>query len=173
MRTMYFFLLCLLVGYADPATAQRKDKAVQDSLRHQQLQNMLALVQSNHFEVNMDRVYPPNGADLTRFNPEGSFTMKDSTAKGKLPYFGRAYSLTYGNSGGIEFDNTITARKIKIVEKKKNAFVHYEFSVPGENDVYRFNISIFPNGSCNFSINSNNRANISYSGRIEALPSKD
>lgn len=165
MKTSYFILLIFLIGCTSIATAQRKNKTERDSLSQQQFREMTALVAGNRFEINIDRVYPLNGSDLSRFNPEGTITVADSTAKGKLPYFGRAYTLPYGG-GGLEFDAQVKEREIKTVEKKRRTFILYKFSVAGKDDTYRFSIDIFPNGTCTVNVSSNNRRNISYSGRI-------
>lgn len=168
MKTFYLILLAFLIGSTGVTDAQRKNKTTQDSLSRLQFQKMMMLVESNRFQIDIDQVYPLNGSDLTRFNPEGTITVTDSIAKGKLPYFGRAYNLPYGG-GGIEFDNPVKDREIKAVEKKKKTSVFYKFSVSGKDDVYRFSIDIFPNGTCSVNLNSNNRRNISYSGKIKEL----
>lgn len=171
MKILHLLLLALLVGCTTIAAA--KDKSTKDSLQQQQFKNMLSLVESNRFQIQIDRVYPMKGFDVTKFNPEGTICLNDSIAKGKLPFFGRAYSLSYSpGEGGIKFDNFVTERRIKAIEKKKNSLIRYQFNVSGENDIYRFSMDIFPNGTCTISVNSNNRENISYSGKIEKLPTQ-
>lgn len=170
MKTQATILIALMLLLTGGLQAQRKNKAEQSAKIEQQFKDLQTLMNSNRFQVTIDRVYPMNGADLTRFNPTGTITVTDSTAKGKLPYFGRAYTLSYGEGGGIEFDNTIKGLQVKTIEKKKKNSVFYQFNVDGKNDVYRITIEAFPGGTCSVGINSNNRRNISYSGKIENLP---
>lgn len=170
MKTQLLLLIALMLLLTGSVQAQRKNKAIQDAKIEQQFKDLQALIRSNRFQVLIDRVYPMNGADLTRFNPEGTITVTDSTAQGKLPYFGRAYTLPYGEGGGIEFDNAIQKLQVKTIEKKRKSSVLYQFNVSGQNDVYRITIEAFPGGTCSVSINSNNRRTISYSGKIENLP---
>lgn len=170
MKTKGILFIALLLLFTGSLQAQRKNKAKQDAKIEQQFKDIQTLVSTNRFQVTIDRVYPTNGADLTRFNPEGTITVNDNTAKGKLPYFGRAYTLPYGEGGGIEFDNTLKELQVKTVEKKRKSSVIYQFSINGQNDVYRITIEAFPGGTCSVNINSNNRRNISYSGKIESLP---
>lgn len=170
MKTQLLLLIAFTLFLTGSVQAQRKNKAVQDAKIEQQFKDLQTLVRSNHFQVAIDRVYPMNGADLTRFNPEGTITVTDSIARGKLPYFGRAYTLPYGEGGGIEFDNAIQKLQVKTIEKKRKSSVLYQFNASGQNDVYRVTIEAFPGGTCSVSINSNNRRTISYSGRIENLP---
>lgn len=170
MKTQAIILIVFMLLFTEGIQAQRKNKAEQEIKIEQQFKALQDLIRSNHFQVTIDRVYPMNGADLTRFNPEGTITVTDSTAKGKLPYFGRAYTLPYGEGGGIEFDGLIKKREVKIIEKKRKSSILYQFHVAGQNDVYRITIQSFPGGTCSVSINSNNRRNISYSGKIESIP---
>lgn len=165
-----YFLLCLLLWTALmlPASAQKK-QAIQ-AQSEKQFQQMTELVNSLHFEIKIDRVYPQNGMDVSRFNPEGVISITDSTAKGHLPYFGRAYSLPYGGDSGIEFDNKIKNSEIEIKERRKRKTILYRFEVPAKNDLYRFILTISPNGTTRVEMNSNNRTPISYSGDIFPHP---
>lgn len=170
MKTQGIILIAIMLLFTGGIQAQRKNKAEQSTKIEQQFKELQALIGTNRFQVTIDRVYPMNGADLTRFNPDGTITVTDSTAQGKLPYFGRAYTLPYGEGGGIEFDGTIKERNVKTIEKKRKSSVLYQFNVAGQNDIYRITIEAFPGGTCSVSINSNNRRHISYSGKIENLP---
>lgn len=169
MKTQYLILLAFVIGLSGATQAQRKDKATQDSLFAQQFNYVKTLVESNQFQVKIERVHPASGGDLTQFNPEGTITVDDTMTKGKLPFFGRAYSASYGKSGGIEFDNIMKERSIKVIEKKKRKTILYRFTVAGEGDIYRISIETSANATCNVNVNSNNRSHISYSGTIEGL----
>lgn len=169
MKTQTILLIAFMLLLTGGLQAQRKNKAGRDARIEQEFKDLQSLIRSNRFQIAIDRVYPMNGADLTRFNPEGTITVTDTTAKGKLPYFGRAYTLPSGEGGGIEFDNTIEKLQVKIIEKKRKSSVLCQFNVAGQNDIYRIMIEAFPGGTCSVSINSNNRRNISYSGKIEPV----
>lgn len=167
MKTQYLILLAFIIGFGGTAEAQRKNKATQDSLSAQQFNRVKTLMESNRFQVKIDRVHPASGGDLTQFNPDGTITLNDSVATGKLPFFGRAYSLPYGSSGGIEFDDFVKERTIKVVEKKRKKILLYQFTVAGESDIYRISIETASNAACSVNVNSNNRTHISYSGTVE------
>ena len=109
--------------------------------------------------------------DLSRFNPRGKFVITDSVAKGTLPFFGRAYSLPYGEGGGIEFDGVMKDQSLKIEHKKKRKILIYRFSITAKNDTYQISMEISGGGNCSVNLNSNNRAQISYSGTVS--PVKD
>lgn len=169
MKTICIILLGFMLISSGSAQAQRKDKAQRSMQAEQQFKAVKSLIESHQFQIHIDRAYPMSGSDLSRFNPEGTITVNNDTARGKLPYFGRAYSLPYGEGGGIEFDGTVKEPQVRTIEKKKNKSVLYQFNVAGKNDIYRIAIEAFPGNTCNVNINSNNRANISYSGKISSL----
>lgn len=169
MKTLYVLLLCLPFMTATPAIAQRQSKEEKAARLEKEFKTTLALVESNHFRIEINRAYPQSGRDLSRFNPRGHINISDSTAQGQLPFFGRAYSLPYGEGGGIEFDAPMQNRKISTESRKRKKSILYRFSVPGKNDTYQISIEISPGGSCSVNVNSNNRAHISFTGNISPL----
>lgn len=170
MKTILSLTLLLSWGYLTPLAAQRLPKSEKAAQLEKEFQQTLALVESGCFKINIDRVYPQSGRDVSRFNPRGEIILSDSTAKGDLPFFGRAYSLPYGDSGSITFDGPAKERKLKTAKKKREKVIHYQFAVNSKNDRYTFHLVIGANGSCHISLISNNRASISYSGTL--LPAK-
>lgn len=170
MKTMYLLLALLLPVFASTATAQKLTKEEKAAKLEKAFEETRALVESKQFQIDIDRVYPQRGGDVTRFNPRGKITVRDSMAKGDLPFFGRAYSLPYGEGGGIEFDAPMKGLTIKTVEKKKKKkTISFNFTVTGKNDTYQLSIDVAPGGACSVNLNSNNRAQISYSGTLSAL----
>lgn len=170
MKTMYLLLALLLPVFASTATAQKLTKEEKAAKLEKAFEETRALVESKQFQIDIDRVYPQRGGDVTRFNPRGKITVRDSMAKGDLPFFGRAYSLPYGEGGGIEFDAPMKGLTIKTVEKKKKKkTISFNFTVTGKNDTYQLSIDVAPGGACSVNLTSNNRAQISYSGTLSAL----
>lgn len=103
--------------------------------------------------------------------PRGKFVITDSVAKGTLPFFGRAYSLPYGEGGGIEFDGVMKDQSLKIEHKKKRKILFTVFLSPPKTNTYQISMEISGGGNCSVNLNSNNRAQISYSGTVS--PVKD
>lgn len=169
MKTIYLLLALLLPAFASTATAQKLTKEEKAAKLEKAFEETRALVESKQFQIDIDRVYPQRGGDVSRFNPRGKITVRDSTAKGNLPFFGRAYSLPYGDGGGIEFDAPMKDLTIKTIEKKKKKTISFNFTVTGKNDTYQLSIDVAPGGACSVNLTSNNRAQISYSGTLSAL----
>lgn len=179
MRKLQLFLaLGLVLAMALPAGAQqldrgkraeRKGKRTAVVREERSVEEAKALLESRQFEVEIIHVYPQGGGDVSRFNPRGRITVKDSVAEGHLPFFGRAYTLPYGEGGGIEFDAAMKEVQVKMFKKKKRESVVFSFSVPGKNDTFRITIETMGGEGCSVFLVSNNRTQISYSGKLKAL----
>ena len=128
--SLLFSILSLSVS------AQKPTKAEKAAQLEQEFQQTRQLIESNHFQFELNRVYPQGGQDLSRFNPRGKFVITDSVAKGTLPFFGRAYSLPYGEGGGIEFDGVMKDQSLKIEHKRKEN-PDLPFSITAKNDTYQ------------------------------------
>ena len=172
MKTRFLFIAMLLVSGLGSLSAQSSGKAAKAEQLAKLFQETKALVESNRFKVTINQVYPQNGMDMTRFNPRGEIVINDSIAKGNLPFFGRAYTLPYGEGGGIEFDGPMVDKSVKIIERKNKKLITWRFSIRGQNDIYQLSIEIAPGGNCSVYVNSNNRTHISYSGTVSPLEEK-
>ena len=169
MKTFYLVILALSLMLCQTGVAQKRSKAEKAAQIEKGLQEVQKLVDSQQFQIDIDRVYPQNGMDMSRFNPTGKITIMDSIAKGELPFFGRAYTAPLAGDNGIEFDDLIKESSSKVVKKRKITAVEYKFSVPRKNDIYEFTISIASNSKCTVTLNSNNKSHISYSGTISPI----
>ncbi len=169
MKKMHLFLWGVLLAMVLPAGAQKISKEEKTAQQGKSLAEARALLESRQFDVEILHVYPQGGGDVSRFNPRGKITVKDSVAEGHLPFFGRAYSLPYGEGGGIEFDAPMKNPQVKTEKKKKKQSVTFSFSVPGKGDTYQITIETMGGDGCSVFLVSNNRTQISYSGKIRAL----
>lgn len=149
---------------------------------------MIELVQSHTFYVEVTDAYPTGNSSVTLrtkdgvtktlgaeghislSNNRGELILIDSVASAHFPFFGRAYSHTPGEDGGFEFNKQRLNPEMTVVNKRKKQFITYKFSVRSSNDQLQFQLEIYANGSCNVSITSNNRAPISYTGKLTVLP---
>lgn len=165
MKTNISILLVLvcLVNFSVFAQDKTKKelKAERDSQKQKEIES---LIDARKFDFEAQKATPQGGRFIIldyntyflKFNPE------KTTAD--LPFFGRAFNVAYGGDGGIKFEGT--PENIKVEKNKKSYTI--KASVRGKDDVYNLMFSIFYDGGATLSINSNNRAFISYDGEIRA-----
>lgn len=165
MRTNVFFLLMIFCSFNISAFAQEKTKKELKAEREQQKQDEIQkLIDSKNFVFEAQKATPQGGRFLIL--DYNVYFLKFSEAKTTcdLPFFGRAFNIPYGGDGGIKFEGI--PENIKIEKKKKSYNV--KAIVKGKDDVYNLTFSIFYNGNASLTVNSNNRASISYDGIVSA-----
>jgi len=165
MKTKLSILLVLLCFLHSPVFAQEKTKKELKAEKEQQQQKEIeALINSKSFVFEAQKVNPQGGrVIILDYN---TYFLKFNTEKttSDLPFFGRAFNVAYGGDGGIKFEGV--PENIKI-EKKKKSYI-LKATVKGKDDVYNLTFSIFLNGGATLFVNSNNKASISYDGKIKA-----
>ena len=97
---------------------------------------------------------------------EYDLRLKNDSAFAYLPYFGVAYSAPYGSSeGGIKFAEPMNDYAITPNKKSNGWDIH--FKIRSKGDIYEIFMNIFNNGSALFSVTSQKRDMISFSGEVK------
>lgn len=139
-----------------------------------------ALVTSDEFSFHAERANPTNydviniansmpGAPAVRmFQLQGDgygFGMKKNELVVVLPYFGRTFNPSYGNTDGNSYRFTSKDFTVEKTQKKKGKWIYVikPKDVTNVSDIF---IEIFKNGKALVSIKSNDRQPISYDGYI-------
>ena len=157
-------ILLFLIGTV-PVMAQTTDKKAEKEKKRIELENAIsALVESKTFEFRANRALPTGykSVDLTT-NPN-FVKFKPDLIVSEMPYFGKAYSVTYGRDGGLKFEGK---PEVYTIEKKKKNY-EIEVKVKDKNDYFTINLTVAFEGSSSMSISSNNRSSISYNGEVFA-----
>lgn len=156
----FFIVLLLAVCWNFTANAQENKR---ERKAREQFE-MAQLINSGHFR------FVPRSAqsDLGTFNnlqPNYDLVFDSLHVKANLPYYGRAYNVPYGGSGGVHFD--LTAKKMGKTwnEKKKMYTITAELS--DVNDTYLLVLTTGLDGFADLKINFTNRSWIDYFGVIE------
>lgn len=134
--------------------------------RMQKEKEMYELIETGHFRF----VASSAKSNLGNFNNLGAnynLVFDSLKLKAFLPYYGRAYTVPYGGSGGVNFD--LTAEKIeKIWNKKKKVFT-IETEVSDSQDSYSIFLTAGLSGYADLKISFRNRQLISYYGIVEKI----
>ncbi|WP_075601671.1 DUF4251 domain-containing protein [Saccharicrinis aurantiacus] len=166
MNKILGLLLVLMVSIST-ITAQdklsKKEKRQLEKL--EEFEKLQDLISNKKLEFIADRAFPTGyrNVDLTT-NPNFLRISNDS-AHAEMPYFGRAFSATPGERGGIRFESEMIEKSIEINEKKMKVTLIFEIKDDGKN--YRCILDMFGGGSASLSVGSDHLQQISYNGNIE------
>ena len=118
---------------------------------------------NKEYVINANMMLPTSGPGKVLSSPY-SIKVSGDRITSHLPYFGKAYSLPYGGGEGLIFEGTMTGYEVKYGRQGE---AKINFSVRTDEDLYKFNLTIFPNGSSTISIHTNNKQSISFNGDAE------
>ncbi|WP_162558692.1 DUF4251 domain-containing protein [Robertkochia solimangrovi] len=98
--------------------------------------------------------------------------VKGDSVKADLPYFGeRQRGAGYDTDGnGIKFEDKVTDMDVSYNNSKNRYDI--KFSAKRKTEIFNIIINVFGNGSSAISINSSDRNNIRYDGKIMPIPEK-
>lgn len=137
------------------------------------------LVSSDEFTFHAEKANPmnydvinvvnsiPNATQLRTFQISGEsygIEIKKGVMEVTLPYFGRAFTSTYGTSDN-SYRFTSKDYAVTKTQSKKGNWV-YKIKPNDVKNVSDINIEIFKNGKASTSIRSNDRQPISYDGYV-------
>ena len=156
---MILFLVLMVTGFT--GTAQKDADAKEVAIKN--------IVDSQRY-VFYAQYANPQGGRQRNLTTEYTFRVSKDTIISDLPYFGRAYSATYGSAeGGISF--TSTDFDYKIAPRKKGG---WDIAIKPK-DIQggqEMTMTIFTNGTASLQATSNIRQPISFNGYIEAIKPK-
>ena len=139
---------------ASTSTA-KKEKAAAD------FEQTTALIESGSYQFTI-RSASPSGGKTIQITSYYALKANEGNYEAYLPYFGKAYSGGYGNSGGIEFNGEPKDLQISRNEKKNEISVN--FTIKAEKDSYTVKLNVGSSGYGTMVISSQKRQTISYSG---------
>jgi hypothetical protein len=146
-----FFAFAIALFSVTFVSAQELDKAVVEKA-----------ITSKSFVFKAQTVFPMAGTSRPLTSEYDVRLLGDSVVA-YLPYFGRAYSITYGERGGIDF--TSTKFDYNIEARKKGGW-DVTIKPKDDREVRELNFTISENGYTSLLVNSNNKQPISYNGYI-------
>lgn len=157
-------LVTLLLGLTGFQQESKKEKKARQQLE------MAQLIDGGRFRF----VARSANSELGIFNnlSSGYELVFDSLkVKAYLPFYGRAYSVPYGGSGGVNFD--LTAEKIEKNWNERKKIFTISTNLYDSQDSYSIYLTTGLNGYADLKINFRNRRWISYNGIIEKTDSKN
>ena len=163
MKAIIRALFVVVVITSINFTLSAQEKKSKKEVRQEKFDQTIELINKGDFKFEARRAYPQGGRSIDLTTNYGFITIKQEMAEGDLPYFGRAYTATYGGDGGIKFDGEMLNKKSEVNEKRQKVIFTFEIR---DKDTYKVTMDIGYNGNASVSITSNNRSHISYQGDI-------
>ena len=154
-----FALLALAVFVSCGTTRQTpQEKSAAEARTAQSIQKML---DERSYQIDVYYMIPMRGGSksVTTY----SITVDGSVIDSHLPYMGDAHNIPYGGGKGLNFNEEIASYEDQSVKKDCHTIV---INVKNEEDTYVYTLGIFDNGEVSIHVNSRNRDDISYLGRI-------
>lgn len=115
------------------------------------------------YKIIVDRAVPMAGRAV---NLTSSYMLQihGDSIWASLPYFGRAYSASYGGGGGIQFKEIASEKEVSPLKKGGSMI---KFRIKTSEDTYTFQVSVFVNGASTIHVSPVNKQSISYYGDLE------
>lgn len=152
MKAIKFCFLILAMVVTATAFTQDLDKATVDKL-----------VNSKSFVFKAQTALPIGMTARQLTGSDYDVRLWADSIVTYLPYFGRSYSASYGDDGGIKINSTNFKYKAK--KRRKGG---WEVTITPNNakNVRELNFTISENGSAYLQVTSNSRQSISFNGYI-------
>lgn len=144
------------------------------------VQAITELIDSQNFSFRAERAIPtnydvinvmnsmPNSTGMRILDLSGSnysIDVKKNTMEVTLPYFGRVFNPTYGNTAQNSYRFTSKDFTVTKTQGKKGKWI-VKIKVHDQSNVDEINLEIFKNAKAFVSVRSNDRQPISYDGFI-------
>ena len=149
----------LVSGCGILSSETREERAAREAREAQMVREA---VETGHFTINIDRMYPLRGTSKMVTNY--SVSVKDGVLDSHLPYIGQAWRVPYGGGHALTFDAKIG--NYSVVQTRTDGYeVHIYVKTDEDEHVYL--LTIFDNGRTSLDVQSGNRERISYSGVMD------
>ena len=157
---LIFVMLAALFAVACARTASRHDTKAETERMVQ------TRLDAKDYMIDVQRAIPMTGPTMA-LNSHYTLRIKGDSVYSYLPYFGRAYSVPYGGGEGLIFGGVI--RDYEHMAGKHGA-ANISFEVRTKEDLYRFTLDVYPDGSTYVTVTPNNRQGINFQGTLDTTP---
>ena len=138
-------------------TKSKKERKLVEEAKIEQL------IVSQDYRFIAQRAQPMSGRAIDLTSSYDLYIGKDTIAA-YLPYFGRAYTASYGGDGGIKFNsNDFT---YSLLKAKKGGWI-INTSVKDNTKNYRLTLNISKSGKSTLTVTDPDRQSITFSGYID------
>jgi hypothetical protein len=167
-------LACILIFSVVAAGAQDNKKKSRKERKAEQkaalIEQTKQLIDGKVWRFDADQMLPSQGRSRNLTTDYGVVLNTDKVDS-YLPFFGRAYSASYGSSESpMIFESD--AENYSVADGKKGGYI-VKFSAKNGSDRIDFIYNVAENGSATLNVTSTNRASIAYYGKIVPFEKKE
>ncbi len=151
--------------FATGFSQETTKKAQREQNRIEKEKQIEALISSKEFVFEAIQALPQSGKMIILTGSSYTVTFHPDAIESYLPFYGRAYSIDYGGDGGIKFEGK--PEEYKVVTQKSGKGYDINATIKTPKDLYKFYLSVSPDGTATLMVDSNQRSSISYHGDIK------
>lgn len=137
-----------------------------NELKAAEFEQTASLIESGSYQFAV-RSATPSGGKTIQITSVYTMKAKDGKYEAHLPYFGRAYSPSYGGSQSVEFIGE--PEDLEITRKDNKNKVSVSFTITTNAEKYTVNLEVGGSGYGNLIISNPRKQPISYSGLLGEL----
>lgn len=179
------YLLVLIISFNAVLSCGSSREVTQEDMAR-----LERLVQSQHFEIDLQWARPmatnslnqlvnsglfQPGDNASQINIQGFssvFKFEGDTVIADLPYFGeRQMGGGYNSNTGIKFKGI--PEQLEITKQENKNFYRINFRISEKTESFQVMMQLYPNMKGFISINSSERTPIRYDGKLEAIATEE
>jgi hypothetical protein len=162
-RLMIFIFAALFLAAGSLDASDRRNRKQDENERREQFSEMAERIEKGDFVFRARRAHPTGAPTVDLTGRNSIMAFENGRAEARLPFFGRARNIRYGQRGGINFRGDMY--DVRLDKNHDRMRIRYSFTVR-DFDTYRVSMDISHNGTASVTVISNNRSQISYHGEI-------
>jgi hypothetical protein len=170
MKTITIAILTAAMTLSGCGVSSSMSDGNQNSPRQEkkaaEFEKIATLLESGNFQFTL-RSATPTGGKTIQMTSEYTLEAIEGIYQAYLPYFGRAYSASYGGDGGIEFKGA--PENLTLTRNEKKNIVAVSFEMKTDDDQYKVSLEIGSSGYGTLTVSSQKRQSISYYGQVGEL----
>ena len=167
----HLVIISILVFTVTISSAQESKKKSRQQKKAEKEQFLIEqtkeLIESKTWEFDANHMLPSEGNSKNIATDNYSVVFENNKVYSSLPFYGRAYSISYGSAESpMRFESNTENYNVK--EGKNESYI-VKFSAKNKSDKIDFSFYVGATGSATLNVISTNRAHITYYGDIIPL----
>ena len=146
---------------ASSSTSVNERKEAKKEKTAVEFEKTASLIEGGNYQFTV-RSATPSGGKTIQITSLYRLKASNGNYEAYLPYYGRAYSVSYGGDGGVEFNGE--PEDLKITRNDDKNSISVAFTIKSGKDQNKVTLEIGATGYGNLVITSQNRQAISYYG---------